>query len=82
VERLIERPGVAERLDALTALDADEAEAIRHVLEPVDGFEDRVSTRVRRQLDSEIMSLIFDLGGLGWYTAASLLDPEDDHTEE
>jgi len=79
---LVDDPDVATRLETLTSLGPEEVDALTEVLGPRDGFEGRVSGGVRRQLDGEVVDLIVDLWGLGWRTATSLLDPEDDQPDE
>lgn len=78
IERLIERADISQRLEVLTQLNIEETEALRRSLNPIGGFENRISVGVRGRLDIEVTALILDLGSLGWHTATSLLGPDDD----
>ncbi len=75
VERWLERPDVAERLEELTALRNDERAVLTEALGPVEGFEERVVEGAQRRLAGETVELLLDLSGLGWRTATALLDP-------
>jgi hypothetical protein len=79
---LLDTPRVAERLEALTDLRSDEREALTEVLAPQAGFEERVAGGIRRQLDGEVIELLIDLCGLGWHTATSLLEPENETPQD
>ncbi len=67
-------PSVAERLEAMTALERVHTEAIDRLVTPQPDFTDRVSQGVRTRIDNYgTVSLMADLLGLGFHVGQAML---------
>lgn len=79
VERWIDDPEVAAVLERLTELDPEERLALRHVIAPSIGFEERTAHGVSGRVDDlERLGVLFGLLGLGPRAAGAVLDPDAD----
>jgi hypothetical protein len=69
---------VAERLEAMTALETVHTEAIEHLVTPQPEFTDRVVQGVRTRIDNYgTVSLMADLLGLGFHVGQAMLASDE-----
>lgn len=76
VERHLDDPEVIRRLDAMTELDESDRAALMALTNPADGFNERIVEQVRVRQGTEMSGVVLDLLGLGWHTAAVMLEPK------
>ena len=83
IEKMIDDPTVAARLDRLTELDPQDRDALHAAVAPSDGFRERTSVGVQRRVgDLERARALFDLFGLGARTVQSFVTSQEKEDEE
>lgn len=69
----------ADMLDEITTLDPRTLRELQQTLTPPAEIRDRMKVRIRDEsLDSETLTLLGDLFGVGWLTTTTLLEEDED----